>query len=267
VIGADGPSSANAKVDAMVSGARAAKHDLLLFSDDDVRLDRSHVVRMAAQTGSGVGLVSAAAVGTEPDNLWGELELSFMNGLFARLHLAGDCLGQAGVLGKAILVRRADLARAGGLIATARDCCEDAALTQNLAAIGLRTVLSDREVHQPVGRLTFAEVWSRHRRWLSCRRKYIPGTFACEALFCAPVACLAGAVAFAPLTGAMAGALGTALLWCAIDCLFIVAKRWHFGPLTPLAWLVREVIFLPLWLSALFARTVRWYGRLVPVDD
>jgi len=30
---------------------------------------------------------------------------------------------------------------------------------------------------------------------------------------------------------------------------------------------VRELIFLPLWAAALFARTVNWYGRLVPVVD
>jgi hypothetical protein len=191
-----------------------------------------------------------------------------MNGQFARLHLAGDFLGMGGVLGKSILVRRADLARAGGVLPTGRDCCEDAALTRNFAAIGLRTVLGDRPVRQPIGRIGFSEVWGRHRRWLSCRRKYIPATFACEALFSAPVACVAGAASFGALAlPPFAGAAATAAIWCAIDCLFILANRWHFGPLTPLAWLVRELIFLPLWISALFARTVRWHGRLVPVVD
>jgi len=252
----------------MASGVRAARHDLLLFTDDDVQLDRRHLARLTAQMGRDVGLVSAAAVGTAPQNLWGELELSLMNGQFARLHLAGDFLSLGGVLGKSILVRRADLARAGGVVPTGRDCCEDAALTRNFAAIGLRTVLGDKPVRQPVGRLRFVEVWRRHRRWLSCRRKYIPATFVCEALFSAPVACLSGAMAAAGLALTPAtGAIATAGLWCAVDCLFILAKRWHFGPLTPLAWLVRELIFLPLWMSALFARTVSWYGRLVPVVD
>jgi len=268
VVVATGQTSANAKVDAMAGGVEAARHDLVLFSDDDVLVDRQHLMRLAAQLVGDVGLVSAAAIGSAPENLWGELEIAFMNSQFARLHLAGDFLGLGGVLGKSILVRRADLARAGGLLPTGRDCCEDAALTRNFAACGLRTVLGDRPVRQPIGRQSFIEVWRRHRRWLSCRRKYIPATFACEALFSAPIACLAGAVACAgvgcaPLTGALA----TAVLWCAIDCVFILANRWHFGLLTPLAWLVRELIFLPLWTSALFARTVQWHGRRVPVVD
>jgi ceramide glucosyltransferase len=266
VVGND-QSSANAKVDAMAGGAKAAHHDLLLFSDDDVRLDRQHFARMVAQLNGDVGLVSAAAVGTDPENLWGELELFFMNCQFARLHLAGDALGLGGVLGKSILLRRADLARAGGLLITGRDCCEDAALTRNFAAIGLRTALGDRPVRQPIGRVRFIEVWRRHRRWLACRRRYTPASFAAEALFCAPVACLAGAVAFGSLAGPLTAALVTAALWCAVDCLFIRVKRWHFAPLTPFAWIVREMVFLPLWLSALFARTVSWYSRLVPCAD
>ena len=260
VIGAGAQSSANAKVDAMAAGVGASRHDVVLFSDDDVRLDRSHLARLAARWGGDVGLVSAAAIGTAPENLWGELELAFMNSQFACTSPAISSAWAASW--------DADLVRAGRLLPTGRDCCEDAVLTRNFAAIGLRTVLGDRPVRQPIGRQEFIEVWRRHRRWLSCRRKYIPVTFACEALFSTPVACLAGAVACAgvgctPVTGALA----TAVLWCATDCLFILANRWHFGPLTPLAWLVRELIFLPLWTSALFARTVEWYGRQVPVVD
>jgi ceramide glucosyltransferase len=266
VIVAGGQSSANAKVDAMESGAQAARYDFVLFSDDDVLVDHRHLARLVAQYGRNVGLVSAAAVGVAPENLWGELELAFMNGQFARLHLSGDFLGCGGVLGKSILVRRADLVRAGGLLPLGRDCCEDAALTQTFAACGMRTVLGDLPVRQPVGSPSFIEVWRRHHRWLSCRRKYIPRTFACEALFSAPVACLAGAVACGGLAlPPAAGVAATAAIWCAIDCLFILVNRWHFSPLTPIAWLVREAIFLPLWTSALFARTVNWYGRRVPV--
>jgi hypothetical protein len=53
-------------------------------------------------------------------------------------------------------------------------------------------------------------------------------------------------------------------LWCAIDGVFAVRHR-YFSFMTPIAWLMREILFIPLWLSALFARTVRWHGRRVPV--
>jgi ceramide glucosyltransferase len=266
VIVASSQSSPSAKVDAMMGGAAAARHDLLLFYDDDVLVDPGHLSRLVAQQAERVGMVSSAAVGIRPENFWAELELAFMNGQFARLHLASDFLGISGALGKSMLMRPADIARAGGLPRTGGDCCEDAALTENLRRTGLRTVLGDLPVRQPIGRQGFGDVWRRHRRWLSCRRKYIPAVFAAEALFSAPVACVAAAVAcqgfgFDPF----AGAVVTAAIWCAVDSLLVLLGRWHWSFATPLAWLVREVLFLPLWASALFARTVLWYGRSVPV--
>jgi hypothetical protein len=231
-----------------------------------VLLDPQHMLRLVAQQRPGVGLVSASAVGVQPANLWGELELSFMNGQFGRLHLAGDFLGCGGVLGKSILLRRSDIVRGGGLYRTGIDCCEDAALTQNFAASGLRTVLGDRPVLQPVGRQRFMDVWRRHQRWLSCRRKYIPATFVCEALFSTPVTCLAGATVFDQLDlPPVLGAAATAVIWGIMDSLFVLSGRSGYTARTPLAWLIREGIFLPMWVSAMFARTVQWHGRRVPV--
>ncbi len=213
-----------------------------------------------------IGLVSAAAFGIQPQNFWGHLECAFMNGQFARLHLAGDFVGYSGALGKTIMVRRGDLERAGGLLPTGVDCCEDAALTQNVKTSGARVVLSDQPVLQPILEQRFIDVWRRHRRWLSCRRKYLPVVFACEALFSMPVAALSGAIVANGLNLAPElGAVATAIVLCLIDSTFVLASGWHFGLQTPLAYVIRELVFLPLWVSALFARTVTWYGRRVPV--
>lgn len=266
VVVAASQSSPSAKVDAMMGGAAAARHDVLLFCDDDVLLDPRHLSRLVAQQGDRVGMVSSAAIGIRPENFWGELEMAFMNGQFARLHLASDFLGVSGALGKSMLLRRADIARAGGLQRTGGDCCEDAALTENLGKSGLRTVLGDLPVRQPIGRLGFGDVWRRHRRWLSCRRKYVPVAFAAEALFCAPVAGVSAALACRGFgLDPVAGAAITAAIWCSVDSALVLLSRWHWRLSTPLAWLLREGLFLPLWASALFARTVLWYGRSVPV--
>jgi ceramide glucosyltransferase len=254
--------SANGKVNAMITGVEYAKHQLVLFSDDDVLVYPDHLLRMLAQRRPGIGLVSAAAIGVEPANLWAELELSFMNVQFGRLHLAGDFLGVGGVLGKSILLYRDDIRRAGGLFAIGNDCCEDAALTRNFAVNHMRTALGDRPVLQPMGRQRFVDVWRRHRRWLMCRRKYIPFTFLCEALLCGPAACAGGAVACSQIgINPTYGAIVTAVLWALMDALFVVTGGGRYGARVALAWFIREIIFLPVWMSALFARTVRWHGR------
>jgi ceramide glucosyltransferase len=258
--------SANAKVDAMIAGADLARYDTVLFSDDDIEVDAGHLDRLLAQLVDGVGLVSAAAVGTAPTNFWGELELAFMNGQFARLHLAGDFLGFSGALGKAMLVRRRDLPRIGGLLRIGLDCCEDAALTRNVKNSGLCVALSDTPVLQPIHDQRFHDVWRRHRRWLSCRRKYLPLVFVGEVIASAASASLAGGVVTAGLgLGVATGVFATLGVWAATDSSLSLLKRWHWRPLSLLAWLVRETIFLPMWISALFARTVSWHGRLVPV--
>lgn len=259
-------SSPNAKIDAMEAAAKEARHELLLFSDDDVLVDRDHVSHLLQQLHDDVGLVSAAAIGIRPTNFWGYLELAFMNGQFARLHLAGDFLGFSGALGKTILVKRAGLQRAGGLLPTGADCCEDAALTRNIKASGLKVALSHVPVRQPILDQRFSDVWRRHVRWLGCRRKYLSAIFVCEGLFSTPVAVAAATVASSQFSwGPAAGAAGCVLLWCAADSLFTLLSGWHFGLRTPVAWLVRETIFLPMWASALATRTVTWHGRRVPL--
>ena len=258
----------NAKIDAMATGIAAARHEVVLFSDDDIRVDQGHLSSLMAQMHRQVGIVSAAAVGTEPDNFWGELEIAFMNGQFARLHLAGDFLGCSGALGKAMMMRRSELAGAGGLYRSGGDCCEDAALTRNFATRNLVTVLSELPVVQPVRTRRLLDVASRHMRWLSCRRRYVPKVFVCEALFSTPVASVAGAFVFnALLESPVSGAVITAALWATIKSTFFLLKGWHWSLKTPAAWMARELLLLPLWVWATFARLVDWHGRLVPVTN
>ena len=255
----------NAKVDAMQAGLQAAEHELLLFCDDDVKVHREHLQHLVSLSTGNTRLVSAAAFGTCPENLWGHLECAFMNGQFARLHLAGDCIGYSGALGKTVLIRKRDLENAGGLLSAGDDCCEDAALSRNVKKAGGRVILSGLPVRQFIGRQRLVDVLRRHRRWLSCRRKYLPLVFTAEAAFSTVVAMVAGAYAAGDFDlNPAVGMFGTLALWCAVDTAF---AAWHgyLTAMTPVGWLLREIVFIPLWLSALSARTVKWYGRRVPV--
>jgi len=258
--------SPNPKIDAMQTGLRQARNELILFCDDDVSVNRMHLDHLMFHLKGTIQLVSAAAFGVGAKNLWGHLECSFMNGQFARLHLAGDCIGFSGALGKTVLIRRAELESAGGLLPAGADCCEDAALTRIIKKAGGHVVLSDLPVRQPIGELRLLDVLRRHRRWLSCRRKYVPLLFVAEGLFSAVVAAIAGSVAAEEYSvGWLQGGVGTLAFWCLVDTLF-ATRHGYVAWATPLAWFIRELAFIPLWFSALFARTVTWYGRPVPVS-
>ena len=258
--------SPNAKIDAMEIGLGLATNDLILFCDDDVSVDPQHLAHLVFQLRGSTRLVSAAAIGVRPANLWGHLECSFMNGQFARLHLAGDFMGFSGALGKTVLIHRAEVRRIGGLLPAGIDCCEDAALTRIIKKAGGSVVLSDLPVRQPIRQQSLPDVLRRHRRWLSCRRKYLPLLFIAEGLFCPAVTAVAAALVAADVAGRPVwGIAATLTLWCLVDCLFAASHR-YLALASPLAWLIREAVFVPLWLSALFARTVVWYGRRVPVS-
>jgi len=262
---AEGEVSPNAKIDAMEAGLNRAANEIVLFCDDDVSVDPRHLQNLVCHLGLKVKLVSAAAIAIGARNFWGHLECSFMNGQFARLHLAGDCLGFSGALGKTVLVQRTELMRAGGLSPAGGDCCEDAALTRGVKRANGQVVLSALPVRQPIGTPQLLDVLRRHRRWLSCRRKYLPLVFVAEAAFCAVLAVGTGALAANDLMGMpFLGAAGTMLIWCVVDIWFAGYHR-YLSAATPAAWLFRELMFLPLWFSALFARTVTWHSRRVPV--
>ena len=266
VLAAPARSGANAKIDAMETGLRHAVHDLVLFSDDDILVDRAHLSHLAAFHADGAMLVSSAAIGMDARNLAAHLECSLMNGQFARLHLAGDFLGFSGALGKTVMMARPGIGALGGLLPANTDCCEDAALTRMVKRSGGRVVLSDLVVRQPLGALRYRDVLRRHRRWLSCRRKYLPVVFLLEALFSTIPTAIAGSVVLDIVAGLpLLGLVLVAVLHCAADSLFAVAHR-YFGRHTVAAWFVRELLFLPLWTAALVARTVIWHGKRVPVS-
>ncbi len=69
-----------------------------------------------------------------------------------------------------MLWRRADLDRAGGIPALAKEVAEDAAATKVVRGAGLKVRLVDRPFAQPLGRRSAAEVWNRQLRWARLRR-------------------------------------------------------------------------------------------------
>jgi ceramide glucosyltransferase len=257
----------NAKVAALAAGIRAARHDLLLLSDDNVVGTPIRIQEQLAYLSKTVRIVTTSALGSAPATFWAEVDIALMNGHFARLHLAVAVLGRSFLMGKSLLVGKETLRALGGIEVTGGTCCEDADLGERIAAAGWQVGLSHRPIVQIVGARGFKETWQRHRRWLVCRRNHAPLAFAAELLMSASVASAAAAVLVAmraPAASPAVGALGTMALWLAIELAFIRFNGWHLSWQTPFAWLVREFGFPFLWLSALCARTVTWHDRKIP---
>src|SRR5690349_3785198 len=162
--------SANAKLNNVVKGWRAASHDWVVIADSNVLMPRDYIQRLFASWRPDTGLVASPPIGSRPHGFWAEIECAFLNTYQARWQYIVDSFGRGFAQGKTMLLRRADLERAGGIAALGREVAEDAAATKVVRDAGLNVRLVDCPLAQPLGRRSAGEVWNRQLRWARLRR-------------------------------------------------------------------------------------------------
>jgi ceramide glucosyltransferase len=207
---------------------------------------------------SDVGLVVGVPIAERPVTIAGHIEAFLING-HARLLLTASALGIGFGVGKAMLFRRSDLARAGGIEAMAYTIAEDTAISKGLAAIGLKTVFAHRTLRQVVGWRSLREIYDRQLRWSVIRRSHEPLTFPLEPI-ATPLPAAIAAIFAAPLLGvsaATAFAL-TAVGWFGCEILVARIKGWEVSWFSPLAFIGRELLTLATWLRAWTTDDVVW---------
>lgn len=257
----------NPKVNVLVSAYRGAAHDLIFMTDDNVRSPPDRIDGLLPYLDGRVGLVSAAAIGVEPEGFAAEIEASFMNGYGTRFLMAADRLGLSIAMGKTLLFRRGDLDRAGGILSLAQGMAEDSVIRERLTSIGLQTALAPGAAAQPLGRRRFATVFARQLRWMAARRWHTPFVFWSELVLGAAVAGVIGGLSAQTLFGGgfLVGLAGTWLAWLTIDMACTRAFGWPLFWRYPLAWAARELLLPAMGAMTLTRRSVAWRGNDVPL--
>ncbi len=258
--------AASPKVNTLALPLEQAPTALIAIKDSNIAWAPNQLAGLVAELVPGVGLVNAVQIVVAPQGFPAEIERAFINGYQGRLFLAASALGGGFGIGKTMLFRREDFVRAGGVAAISGTVLEDHALSQAMRRIGLKTAIAGAVVRQPTGRRRWRAVWDRQLRWMVCRRVEAPLAYATEPLFGLTAAALAAAgaaplLSFPPFVAAAATVLG----WYAVEAAFLIAKGWGFGPLSPAAWLCRDLLVLPMWLAALRAKSVRWGALDLPI--
>lgn len=264
VIGEEPVSATNPKVNNLALPYRAARHDLLFFSDSNVAPAPDTLARFVRHLAGEVGIVSAAFHCVRPEGPAAELECAFLNGYQTRFLLASAALGGAFPIGKGMLFRRSDLDRAGGFAKLGGNPALDTGVALMIRSLGLRWAFIDRALEQPVGRRRVGDVIERQNRWFHVRRINQKLVFVGE---------LAGSIVPVLAVGAAGGAvlglggwtmaLGTVAVWYAIEAGYLAAKRLPIRPLTPAAWIARDLLMPVLWLRALVRRRASWRGTTI----
>ena len=261
IVVSDCDAAASPKLNNVWPAICQAKYDVVVTKDSNVILRSGDLASFAECLEPGVGLVSAIPIAKRPTTFSAWIEASIINGYHARVLMLGNAAGLGFGLGKVMLFRRSDLARAGGFDRLKWAVGEDMALARAMRMLGLRTVLADRVCDQVLGSRSFADVCQRQLRWMTIWRVQLPTVFVVDLLGSALPTAFAGAIA-APLVGiAPALAFGTTLLgWCAMESILCAAKSWPLSFWSPVAFCARELLTPALWLRALLSDEVRWAG-------
>ncbi|HET6251577.1 MAG TPA: bacteriohopanetetrol glucosamine biosynthesis glycosyltransferase HpnI [Tepidisphaeraceae bacterium] len=241
--------------------ADAAGGEILVISDDDIRVSPDYLDRVIMPLDDpAVGWVTCPYRAMSPCGFGANLEGLHMDVVFLPAVILAHRLGQRIGMGATMAVRRADLIRAGGFAAIADYLMDDYQLASIIACLGLRGCLSTCIVDSTLGRTPVARQWGRELRWsrgirVTCPAKYwgllvtYPSVWA---------VLLIVAWQFAAIS-LVIFALTLAMRWLiALD----VRRAIHGRPGIHVAWVpLRDLLSFITWCGGAWGRTIEWRGR------
>ncbi len=259
--------SINPKLNNLVKGWKAARHDWIVMADSNVLMPPDYLSRMLDRWVPGTGLVCSPPLGSAPDGAFGELECAFLNTFQARWQLFSDAIGNGFAQGKSMLWRRENLDRHGSIEALADDPAEDAASTKVIRRAGLDVHLVHLPFPQPIGRRTMKAVWSRQLRWARLRRVTFPVFFCAELVVGGLFPILAAA--FLALEGAIPfwAVAAYAIAWYGAEVLMAIGLGWRAGIRPTLALIARDLSLPVLWVAAVSGSGFEWRGNQMNVKE
>jgi ceramide glucosyltransferase len=245
------------KVSNLVNMMALARHEFLVLSDSDVRVQRDYLARIVAPLlDGGVGIVTCAYRGCPRRGLWSLLGSLFINEWFIPSVLVAAMAGSRSfAFGATIAMRRQVLERIGGFASIADQLADDYRLGELTRRLGLRTVLSEVVVDVCVAESSFGDLVRHELRWLRTIRAIQPLGYAFTFVtFGVPVAALGtlldgGALPVVALLAATAAA----------RVMLHLSMREPGRNRTQLALLpLRDLLISSLWAWSFVTRHVHW---------
>jgi ceramide glucosyltransferase len=254
----------NGKVQNLVNALAAARHDILIISDSDVRLRPDYLRTIVSPLeDSKVGYVCTLYRSVGGDRWFEKMELLSLNADFVPSIIFSAITGAAGFcLGASVAFRKADLEAVGGMGDLGHYLVEDYELGRRLRGLGKHMVLMPHLVDVVADYEDFNRWWHHQVYWDQNTWAANPVGFGLTILvrsvpFALLYAVLAGFSAWglAVLAGALIIRLGTAAKISAhyLDDREGLRALW----LLPL----RDVFALASWYVALTRRSFEWRGH------
>lgn len=260
--------SANPKLNNVVKGWKAARHDWVIIADSNVLMPPDYIQRLLARWRPNSGIVCSPPIGSQPESFAAEIECAFLNTYEARWQYAAEAVGLGFAQGKTMLTRRDILEAGGDIEALGAEIAEDAASTKLVRAQGLDAHLVSHPFQQPLGSRKLKDVWARQLRWARLRRVTFPMHFAPEILTTGLLTIVAAAFA-APEFGIdiWASAALAAVFWYALEALLACVAGWPLSWRSLPAWIIRDLLLPVLWSEAWASDSFVWRGNAMTVDE
>jgi ceramide glucosyltransferase len=251
----------NLKVANLQNMLPAARHDLIVIADSDMRAAPDYLAAVTAPLlEPETGLVTCLYRGVPAAGRWSRLAALHINHGFLPQALVADRLGASGgCFGATLALRRDTLASIGGFAAVADRLADDHALGEAVRRLGRKVVLSPHIVDNIVAEPSFAALFRHELRWARTIRAVAPAGFF-GLVLTQPMVLALAALALGTAPGAAA-----AMLIAALSCRFAMVRMVDRAlrlPPTPLHLVPgRDLLSFAVFLASFFARKVAWRDR------
>jgi ceramide glucosyltransferase len=266
------PTVPNAKILSLQKMADAAKYDLLIISDSDVRVDRDYVQDVVAPFADAtVGAVTCLYRGVAAQGgLWSRIEAAAMSVEMSAGVLVADMLeGMKFALGPTMAIRRSCLNEIGGFLPMGDYCADDFLLGNWVAERGHTVILSQHVIDHVVLHADFWPSMQHQARWMKSTRFSRPkGHLGTALTFSVPFGLLTALALCGLRYPHWLGLAGAALLWSVGTRMVLALAVSHSVVLeksaasSVLLYPVRDLLGIFFWFASYCSRKVLWRNEI-----
>jgi ceramide glucosyltransferase len=269
LVGAE-PLGASDKVNKLCRMAREARHEIVIVSDSDVRVDPGFLRAVTAPfRDPQLGGVTCLYRGITDNSLAADLEALGNSADFAPGVLVAGMFGNLDfMLGAVMATTKRRLAEIGGFESLADFFCDDYELGNRIAASGHRVELSTFPVSIVYPHQTLADAFRHQLRWnLSIRYSRPWGHLGLIFAQGLPWAALAAVVA--PSRSVAAYYLAAYLVFRTLMALVVAIVGMKDGLALRKLWMLvpRDAFAFIVWVASFFPQRIHWRGREFRVRD
>lgn len=253
----------NYKVSNLINAFPAARHDIIIICDSDIRVPAEYLGSVMSRFGDpGVGLVTSPYRTSDVDGVAAAVEASgFTTEMTPNVLVALALEGLSFALGASMAVRRRALEEIGGFHALTEYLADDYQLGNKVHRAGWRVVLDHTFVESTIRAARLSTVLTRQLRWARTMRVSRPGGYLASGITL-PFPGLLCAAFTAPTAAAALTAI--ALLYSVRMTVATIYSRRYVGDKLFPRWLwllpLRDMFSFSSWALSFLGNRVEWRG-------